>query len=49
MPLQLQPRMLRVLAESEVLQLGAECPVSVTSVICTTNRDLRDLVNRGRE
>jgi transcriptional regulator of acetoin/glycerol metabolism len=48
MPLQLQPRMLRVLAESEVLQLGAECPVSVDlHVICATNRDLRDLVNRG--
>ncbi len=48
MPLPLQPRLLRVLAESEVLQLGAECPVSVDlHVICATNRDLRDLVRQG--
>ena len=48
MPLQLQTRLLRVLAESEVLQLGAECPVSVDlHVICATNRDLRTLVRQG--
>jgi transcriptional regulator of acetoin/glycerol metabolism len=48
MPLQLQTRLLRVVAESEVLQLGAECPVSVDlHVICATNRDLRDLVRQG--
>jgi transcriptional regulator of acetoin/glycerol metabolism len=48
MPLQLQTRLLRVLAESEVLQLGAEWPVSVDlHVICATNRNLRDLVKQG--
>ena len=48
MPLPLQTRLLRVLAENEVLQLGSENPISVDlHVVCATNRDLRDLVRRG--
>ena len=48
MPLLLQPRLLRVLAESEVLQRGSEKPVSIDlHVVCATNRDLRALVREG--
>lgn len=48
MPLQLQTRLLRVLAENEVLPLGAEIPVSADlHVVCATHRNLRDMVKRG--
>jgi transcriptional regulator of acetoin/glycerol metabolism len=49
MPLQLQSRLLRVLAEGEVLPLGAETPIPVRlHVICATHQDLPELVQQGR-
>lgn len=49
MPLSLQTRLLRVLAEREVLPLGAEKPVLVDlQVICATHRDLTELVSAGQ-
>ncbi|MDP2254954.1 MAG: sigma-54-dependent Fis family transcriptional regulator [Polaromonas sp.] len=49
MPLNLQTRLLRVLAEREVLPLGAEKPVPVDlQVICATHRDLTELVSAGQ-
>ncbi len=49
MPLGLQTRLLRVLAEREVLPLGAEKPVPVDlQVICATHRDLSELVSAGQ-
>jgi transcriptional regulator of acetoin/glycerol metabolism len=48
MPLNLQTRMLRVLAEKEIVPLGSETPVKIDlSVICATLRNLDDLVRRG--
>jgi len=49
MPLLLQSRLLRVLAEGEVLPLGADEPVAVKlSVICATHQDLPTLIAQGR-
>ncbi|NMF97707.1 sigma-54-dependent Fis family transcriptional regulator [Aromatoleum toluolicum] len=49
MPLQLQSRLLRVLAEGEVLPLGAETPTPVRlHVVCATHQDLPELVQQGR-
>ncbi len=49
MPLSLQPRLLRVLAEREVLPVGATRPVKVdVRVIAATHADLRSLVKAGR-
>ncbi len=49
MPLPLQSRLLRVLAEREVLPLGASAPVPVDlSVICASHQDLPELVAQGR-
>lgn len=49
MPLQLQTRLLRVLAEKEILPLGTEKPVPVDiQVICATHRNLLDLVVSGQ-
>jgi transcriptional regulator of acetoin/glycerol metabolism len=48
MPLNLQTRLLRVLAESEILPLGSETPVRVDlHVICATLRNLEELVRKG--
>lgn len=48
MPLNLQTRLLRVLAEKEILPLGSETPVRVDlHVICATLRNLEELVRRG--
>jgi len=48
MPLQLQARLLRVLAEKEVTPLGSEAPIPVDlNVICATHRDIKDLVAIG--
>ncbi|KQP21049.1 sigma-54-dependent Fis family transcriptional regulator [Pseudorhodoferax sp. Leaf265] len=48
MPLALQTRLLRVLAESEVLPLGAERPIAVRlNVIAATHRDLREAIAAG--
>ena len=49
MPLQLQTRLLRVLAEKEILPLGSEKPVPVdVQIVCATHRNLLDLVVDGR-
>lgn len=48
MPLHLQTRLLRVLAEREVLPLGAEKPVPVDlTVVAASHRDLRKLIAEG--
>ncbi|CAD6542655.1 sigma-54-dependent Fis family transcriptional regulator [Paraburkholderia sabiae] len=48
MPLNLQTRLLRVLAEGEVLPLGGDAPVRVDiDVICATHRDLARMVDEG--
>lgn len=48
MPLALQSRLLRALAEGEVLPLGAMEPVPVElHVICATHQNLSELVQRG--
>ncbi|MDN3556919.1 sigma-54-dependent Fis family transcriptional regulator [Halomonas maura] len=49
MPLQLQTRLLRVLAEQEVLPIGASRPLKVDlRVVAATHRDLRGLIDLGR-
>ncbi len=49
MPLGLQTRLLRVLAEREVLPLGSETPLRIDlNVICATLRNLEELVRDGR-
>ena len=49
MPLNLQGRLLRVLAEREVLPVGATCPVAVDlRVIAATHGDLVQQVREGR-
>ncbi|MCG5073822.1 sigma-54-dependent Fis family transcriptional regulator [Paraburkholderia tagetis] len=48
MPLALQTRLLRVLAEGEVLPLGGETPTHVDlEVICATHRDLPQMAASG--
>jgi len=48
MPLNLQTRLLRVLAEGEVVPLGGDAPVRVDiDVICATHRDLAQMVAEG--
>ncbi len=48
MPLNLQTRLLRVLAEKEILPLGSENPIRIDlHVICATLRNLEDLVQKG--
>lgn len=49
MPLQLQTRLLRVLAEGEILPVGADRPVRVNCrVIAATHQDLGQLIEGGR-
>jgi transcriptional regulator of acetoin/glycerol metabolism len=49
MPLNLQTRLLRVLAEKEILPLGSERPMRVDlHVICATLRNLEELVRKGQ-
>jgi len=49
MPLQLQPKLLRVLQQREVDRLGDRNPVSIdVRVIATTNRDLALYVKEGK-
>jgi formate hydrogenlyase transcriptional activator len=49
LPLELQPRLLRVLQEGQVERLGGARPTRVdVRVIAATNRDLADEVRRGR-
>ncbi len=48
MPLAMQTRLLRVLAEREVTPLGSEAPVPVDiQFVCATHRDLNELVTNG--
>ena len=48
MPLNLQTRLLRILAEGEVVPLGGDAPVRVDiDVICATHRDLAQMVAEG--
>ena len=48
MPLSLQTRLLRVLAEGEVVPLGGDAPQQVDiDVICATHRDLAQMVMEG--
>ncbi|HXZ06508.1 MAG TPA: sigma 54-interacting transcriptional regulator, partial [Paraburkholderia sp.] len=48
MPLCLQTRLLRVLAEGEVVPLGGDAPVRVDiDVICATHRSLTEMVSEG--
>ncbi|MBN3775882.1 sigma-54-dependent Fis family transcriptional regulator, partial [Burkholderia sp. Se-20378] len=48
MPLALQTRLLRVLADGEVVPLGSDTPVRVDlDVICATHRDLARMVADG--
>ena len=49
MPLALQSRLLRVLAEGEILPLGGAAPEIVdVNVICATHCDLKALIRQGR-
>ncbi len=49
MPLELQPKLLRVLQQREVTPVGAAYPVSINAqIIAATNRDLEQEVAEGR-
>jgi len=49
MPLALQTRLLRVLAEGEVMPLGAESPIPIdVQIICASHRQLLTMVDEGR-
>ena len=48
-PLNLQPKLLRVIQEQEVMPIGKPIPIKVdTRFIAGTNRNLRELVERGK-
>ncbi len=48
MPVQLQTRLLRVLAEKEVVPLGGGCPIKIDlHFICATHRNLKELIRAG--
>jgi transcriptional regulator with GAF, ATPase, and Fis domain len=48
-PLNLQPKLLRVIQEQEVMPIGKPIPLKVdTRFIAGTNRNLRELVEKGR-
>jgi transcriptional regulator with PAS, ATPase and Fis domain len=48
-PLNLQPKLLRVIQEQEVMPIGKPIPVRVdTRFIAGTNRNLRELMERGK-
>ncbi|HEY4761546.1 MAG TPA: sigma-54 dependent transcriptional regulator [Thermoguttaceae bacterium] len=48
-PLNLQPKLLRVIQEQEVMPIGKPIPIKVnTRFIAGTNRNLREMVNQGK-
>lgn len=48
LPFNMQVKLLRVLQEKEVTRIGGTRPISVNvRIITATNKDLRDMVNRG--
>ena len=48
-PLNLQPKLLRVIQEQEVMPVGKPIPIKVnTRFIAGTNRNLRDMVSQGQ-
>jgi transcriptional regulator with PAS, ATPase and Fis domain len=48
-PLKLQPKLLRVIQEQEVMPVGKPIPIKVnTRFVAGTNRNLRDMALRGR-
>ncbi len=48
MPLQLQPKLLRVLQDGELRRLGGQSPIRVDiRVLAATHQDLEDLIDRG--
>ncbi|MGA2059041.1 MAG: sigma-54 dependent transcriptional regulator [Thermoguttaceae bacterium] len=48
-PLNLQPKLLRVIQQQEVMPVGKPIPITVdTRFIAGTNRNLRELVERGK-
>ena len=47
-PLNVQPKLLRVIQQQEVMPVGHPIPVKTdTRFIAGTNRNLREMVNRG--
>jgi DNA-binding NtrC family response regulator len=49
MPLELQPKLLRLLEEKTFDPLGSDRSVSIDArIVCATNRDLRAMVDEGR-
>ncbi|MBL8602847.1 MAG: sigma 54-dependent Fis family transcriptional regulator [Myxococcales bacterium] len=49
LPLELQPKLLRVLERREVVRVGSTTPRPVqVRVVCATWRDLRQMINQGR-
>ncbi len=49
MPLELQPKLLRVLQEQEVTPVGASCPIKIdVQIVAATNRRLDEEVEAGR-
>ncbi len=48
MPLELQSKLLRVLQEKEIDRIGGAKPIPIdVRIICSTNRDLAELVSQG--
>jgi formate hydrogenlyase transcriptional activator len=48
MPVELQPKLLRVLQEREFERLGGAAPIPIdVRIVAATNRDLTDLISRG--
>ncbi|SDF14378.1 sigma-54 interaction domain-containing protein [Sporolituus thermophilus] len=49
MPLELQPKLLRVLQNKEITRIGGKKPIKLdVRIIAATNRDLKELVRQGR-
>jgi len=49
LPLELQPKLLRVIQEGEIIRIGGDKVIHIdTRVICATNKDLFQLVQEGK-